>query len=68
METEARAAPNAEGEILDFAHRGGVDLIVLGAASRPITSRPFFGHRLSYMIENSSLPVVIVALPSFRAG
>ncbi|MGH8911017.1 MAG: cation:proton antiporter [Acidimicrobiia bacterium] len=66
VETEARLAPHAEQEILDYAHRGSFDLIVLGTSSRPITDRPFFGHRVSYMVENSSVPVVIVALPSFR--
>jgi Kef-type K+ transport system membrane component KefB/nucleotide-binding universal stress UspA family protein len=65
--SETRVAPNAEKEILDFAHEGGIDLIVLGTSSRPITDRPFFGHRVSYMVENSSLPVAILALPSFRA-
>ncbi len=66
LEAEARVAPNAEQEILDHAHRGGIDLVVLGTSSRPLTNRPFFGHRISYMAENSSIPLVIVALPSFR--
>lgn len=66
VEAEARVAPNAEREILDFAHRGGVDLVVLGTSSRPLTNRPFFGHRISYIAENSDLPIVIVALPSYR--
>ncbi|HJR92933.1 MAG TPA: cation:proton antiporter [Acidimicrobiia bacterium] len=67
VDSEARVAPNAEKEILDFARRGEIDLIVLGTSSRPVTDRPFFGHRVSYMVENSSVPVVVVALPSFRA-
>lgn len=66
LQAEARVAPNAEQEILDFANRGGVDLLVLGTASRPLTNRPFFGHRISYMAEHSPLPLVIVALPSYR--
>ena len=65
---EVRVAPNAEQEILNFAVTEGMDVIVLGASSRPVTDRPFFGHRISYMAENSPLPVVIVALPSFRGG
>lgn len=66
VDAEARVAPNAEREILDFAHRGGVDLVVLGTSSRPLTNQPFFGHRISYIAENSDLPIVIVALPSYR--
>lgn len=66
LEAEARVAPNAEQEILDYAQRGGIDLLVLGTSSRPLTNRPFYGHRLSYIADNSPLPVVIVALPSYR--
>lgn len=66
FQAEARVAPNAEQEILDFAHEGGVDLLVLGTSSRPVTNRPFFGHRISYIAEHSSIPVVVVALPSVR--
>ncbi len=68
LETETRIAPNAEREILKFADRNGMDLVVLGTSNRPVTNRPFFGHRISYMAENSSLPVVIVAIPSLRGG
>jgi nucleotide-binding universal stress UspA family protein len=68
IETEVRMAPIAEQEILDFAVREAIDVVVLGTSSRPVTDRPFFGHRISYITENSPLPVVIVALPSFRSG
>lgn len=68
VETLIRVAPNAEQEILECARSEDMDLVVLGTASRPITNRPFFGHRVSYMAEQSPLPVLIVALPSFRAG
>lgn len=64
VETDVRVAPNAEGEIVEFANTRGVDLAVLGAASRPLSNRPFFGHRISYMIENSRVPVMIIALPT----
>jgi nucleotide-binding universal stress UspA family protein len=65
---EVRVAPNAEQEILNFAVTEGMDVVVLGTSSRPVTDRPFFGHRISYIAENSPLPVVMVALPSFRGG
>lgn len=63
VETHIRVAPNAEQEILDFANNHDVDLLILGTSSRPLTNRPFFGHRISYMAEHSSLPIVILALP-----
>jgi nucleotide-binding universal stress UspA family protein len=62
VETDVRVAPNAEGEIVDFANTRGVDLAVFGTASRALSNRPFFGHRVSYMIENSQVPVMIIAL------
>jgi Kef-type K+ transport system membrane component KefB len=68
IDAKISVAPNAEEEILDFAAREGIDLVVLGTANRPVTDRPFFGHRVSYMVEQSPLPVLIVALPSFRGG
>ncbi|MDH3247537.1 MAG: cation:proton antiporter [Acidimicrobiia bacterium] len=64
VETDVRVAPNAEGEIVDFANTRGVDLAIFGTASRPLSDRPFFGHRVSYMIENSQVPVMIIALSS----
>ena len=67
IETTIRVAPHPEEEILEFAAREDIDLVVLGTASRPVTDRPFFGHRVSYMTEQSPLPLLIVALPSFRA-
>lgn len=66
LQTSAKLAPNAEQEILDFARRESIDLLVLGTSSRPMTNRPFFGHRISYIAENSPFPLVIVALPSAR--
>lgn len=66
IRAEARLSPNAEQAILDFAYEAEADLLVLGTANRPVTNRPFFGHRISYMSEYSDVPLVIVALPSFR--
>ncbi len=64
VDTSVRVSPNPEAEILDFADEGGFDIVVIGAANRPVTDSPFFGHRVSYMIERSRIPVIIVALPS----
>ncbi len=68
IDARISVAPNAEQEILEFAARENIDVVVLGTANRPVTDRPFFGHRVSYMVEQSRLPVLIVALPSFRGG
>jgi len=68
VETYVRVAANAEQEILDFARDESMDLLVLGTSNRPLTNRPFFGHRISYMAENANGPMVIVALPSGAAG
>ncbi len=67
VETGVRVAPNAEGEIVDVANAGAFDLVVIGAASKPLTNRPFFGHRVNYMIEHADIPLAIVSLPSSRA-
>ncbi|GIU93320.1 MAG: hypothetical protein KatS3mg011_2226 [Acidimicrobiia bacterium] len=64
VETGVRVAPNPEAEIVEMANAGSFDLVVLGASNRPLTDRPFFGHRVNYVIENSKIPVAIVALPS----
>jgi Kef-type K+ transport system membrane component KefB len=37
---------------------------VLGASARPLSHRPFLGHRVGVMIEHASVPVVVIALPS----
>ena len=64
VETAVRVAPNAEAEIVEFANTRDVDLAVIGAASRPMSNQPFFGHRVTYMIEHSEVPIMIIALPS----
>jgi nucleotide-binding universal stress UspA family protein len=68
VETYVRVAANAEQEILDFARDESMDLLVLGTSNRPLTNRPFFGHRISFMAENANGPMVIVALPSGAAS
>ena len=62
--TDVRVGPNAEAEIVEFMNNRGVDLAVIGAANRSLSSRPFFGHRVTFMIEHAEVPVMIIALPS----
>jgi Kef-type K+ transport system membrane component KefB/nucleotide-binding universal stress UspA family protein len=66
VETGVRVAPNAEEEIVAFGNSGAFDLLVLGASTRSLTDRPFYGHRVSYMLEESELPVAVVSLPPTR--
>jgi nucleotide-binding universal stress UspA family protein len=68
VETGVRMAPNAEEEIVAFGNSGAFDLLVLGASARSLTNRPFYGHRVSYMLAQSELPVAVVSLPPTRGG
>ncbi len=68
VDTGVRVAPNAEQEIVEFANSGTFDLLVLGASTRALTNRPFYGHRVSFMLDHSDLPVAVVGLPSGRAN
>ncbi len=62
VDTLVRVARNPEQEIVDLANGGEFDLLVLGTAHRPLTNRPFFGHRVNYIIEHSTIPVMIVSI------
>ncbi len=66
VETGVRVAPNAEEEIVAFGNSGAFDLLVIGASTRSLTDRPFYGHRVSYMLAQSELPVAVVSLPPTR--
>src|SRR5690606_200153 len=59
VETTVLVATNAEQEIVKFGNSGDVDLLVIGASTRALTNRPFYGHRVSYMLSESELPVAI---------
>ena len=66
VETGVRVARNAEEEIVAFGNSGAFDLLVLGASTRSLTDRPFYGHRVSYMLSQSELPVAVISLPPTR--
>ena len=67
VEGTVRVASNAEAEIVALANGGEFDLLVVGASNRPLTNRPYLGHRVHYILEHTEIPVAIVALPS-RVG
>lgn len=64
VETGIRVAPNPAEEIVEVANAGSFDLVVIGAANKPLSNRPFFGHRVTYMIDHSEIPLAVVALPT----
>jgi nucleotide-binding universal stress UspA family protein len=64
VETGVRVAPHVEEEVVAVANTGDFDLVVIGASNRPMSDRPFFGHRVRFMFDNATIPVVIVTLPS----
>lgn len=68
VDTGVRVAPNAEEEIVAFANSGTFDLLVLGASARALTNRPFYGHRVSYILDHCRLPVAVVGLPPTARG
>lgn len=63
VETAVQVAPNAEEEIVAIGNSGAFDLLVIGASARSLTNRPFYGHRVSFMLAQSDLPVAVVSLP-----
>ncbi|MEX0863242.1 MAG: cation:proton antiporter [Acidimicrobiia bacterium] len=64
--TGVRVATNAEEEIVRFANSGDYELLVLGTSTRFFGDRPFYGHRVSYMLESAEIPVVVISLPPAR--
>lgn len=50
-----------EREILNFADREQVDLIVLGTNLRLITGRVFFGHRVDAILSQANCPVAVLS-------
>ncbi len=66
VSTDVLAAPQAEEAIIKVANSGAHDLLVLGTNPRMFGDRPFFGHRVTYILEEARIPVVVISLPSMR--
>jgi Kef-type K+ transport system membrane component KefB len=62
-ETAIRTGVSAPEEILGLARERGVDLIVLAANLRQLSGRPFLGHGVEYLLENSESTIVVVTAP-----
>ncbi len=63
VNTDVKPVSQPEGDLVNTANRGNWDLLVMGATSRPLTSRPFFGYGMSYVLKYVTIPMVIVAMP-----
>jgi len=68
VEGDVHVASNPEAEIVALANGGDFDLLVIGALSRPLADRPFFGHRVHYILQHTLIPVAIVTLPGHAHG
>jgi nucleotide-binding universal stress UspA family protein len=62
VEVQVEIASNAEAMIVEVANDSDFDLLVIGASNRPLTDRPFFGHRVNYILKHAQIPVAIIAL------
>ncbi len=64
VRADVRPVAQPEGELADIANSENWDLLVVGAANRPLTNRPFFGYGMSFILKNVTIPLVIVAIPA----
>jgi nucleotide-binding universal stress UspA family protein len=55
-------------EILDYAQKNKIDLIVMASHGRSGVSRWFFGSVAQKVMQHSSVPVLMVSPPSCRTG
>jgi nucleotide-binding universal stress UspA family protein len=63
-----RTGASASETILSLVHEYDVDLLVLASNLRPFTGRPFLGHGVEYLLEESPTTVVVVTLPPGWGG
>ena len=58
-----RESPTAGTALVDAARSENADLVVLGAQLRNVDGRPFLGHTVETVLEQSDATVVVVAHP-----
>ncbi|MCQ3805250.1 MAG: cation:proton antiporter [Acidimicrobiia bacterium] len=63
VNADVKPVAQPEGDLVQTANTGNWDLLVMGATSRPLTNRPFFGYGMSYILKYVTIPMVIVAIP-----
>jgi nucleotide-binding universal stress UspA family protein len=67
-EATIRTGVSASDTILGLARENEVDLMVLASNLRQFTGRPFLGHGVEYLLEESETTVVVVTLPPGWGG
>ncbi len=60
IEPHLSQAPSPEEEILRFAAQHKSELIIMGSNLRAASERAFLGHRMEYLLKQSSCPVLLV--------
>jgi nucleotide-binding universal stress UspA family protein len=63
-----REATSAGTALVQAARSEEADLVVLGAQLRNVDGRPFIGHTVETVLEQSDATVVVVAQPRHRDG
>jgi Kef-type K+ transport system membrane component KefB len=63
VNADVKPVAQPEGDLVETANTGNWELLVMGATSRPLTNRPFFGYGMSYILKYVTIPMVIVAIP-----
>ena len=66
--TLVKEANTAGTALVDAARSEAADLVVLGAQLRNVDGRPFLGHTVETVLEQSDATVVVVAHPRRIAG
>ncbi len=59
---------NPAGQILDFAEKSGVDLIVMSTHGRSGPSRFFLGSVAEKVLRASTVPVMVITPPGCKIG
>ena len=67
-EATIRTGVSASDTILSLVRENEVDLLVLASNLRQFTGRPFLGHGVEYLLEESETTVVVVTLPPGWGG
>jgi Kef-type K+ transport system membrane component KefB/nucleotide-binding universal stress UspA family protein len=57
---DVRTGEQPEEVILELAHAGNFDLIVLGTDIRPVSDRLFLGPRVERILDGAPCPVIVV--------
>ncbi|WP_341524689.1 cation:proton antiporter [Nostoc sp. UHCC 0302] len=63
VKTYVLQGTSPEREILNFAQKQEVDLIILGSSIRMVTGRVFFGHRVDAILSKAHCPVAVITVP-----